>query len=62
MSAHLLGIASGAGGMQPRTQQLNLLNFKALFSLHCIVTKMGIFMLKLSVRYLCVAHSGEKYH
>lgn len=60
--AHLLGITGGAGGIQPRTQQFNLLNFKALFSLDRIVTKIHIFMLKLSVNYLCLAHPGEKYY
>lgn len=60
--AHLLGITSGAGGIQPRTQQFNLFNFEALLSLHSIVTKIDTFMLKLSVNYLCLAHSGEKYH
>lgn len=48
--AHLLDVTSGAD--ESLTQQFNLLNFKTFSSLHCVVIKIDILMLKFAVNSL----------
>lgn len=60
MPAHLLDVTSGAD--ESVTQQFNLLHFKTFSSLHCIVTKIDILMLKSAINSLNLVYSGEKYH